>query len=389
LEVRSVRWIADNEGFGLQQYRSSLLSYSSRQLLKPRREHEMKKLLVVAVVALAAPALAKAETANVNVYGTINTAVEAIKSGTPTVGEAITGRMRLASYSSNFGIKGSEDLSEGLKGIFQIETDLDAALGTLNANAFGLRNTGLGLDSGFGRAILGKWDTPFKTAATFADPFYGSSGWMQWDIPMATRQTGSINYWSPRFFGAGVQLYYAPKTATGNVSNDYHYGGALTYSDMGLNAAVAYNYDNAADDSTKSTGLKAAAGYTLFDTTTINVGYVAFTATEKAASVDTKSKSLLFSATHKLGDVTFRGAYGITGKTSIAGVDQADTGYKQLSVGAGYGLSKRTEVYGVFSKISNEPALARNFSPNPVNGGVGILAGADPQLFGIGVKHAF
>ena len=350
----------------------------------------MKKLLVVAVVfALAAPALAKAETGNVNVYGTINTAVEAIKSGTPTGGEAITGRMRLASYSSNFGIKGSEDLSEGLKGIFQVETDLDAAFGTLNANAFGLRNTGLGIDSGFGRVILGKWDTPFKTAATFADPFYGNPGWMQWDSPMATRQTGSINYWSPRFFGAGAQLYYAPKSAIGNISNDYRYGGALTFSEMGLNAAVAYNYDNAIDDSTKTTGLKGAVGYTLFDTTTLNVGYVAFTATEKGGSIDTKSKSLLFSATHKIGDLTARAAYGITGKASIAGVDQADTGYKQLSVGAGYGLSKRTEVYGIFSKISNEPALARNFSPNPVNGGVGILAGADPQLIGVGVKHAF
>lgn len=353
----------------------------------------MKKLLVLAIVsALAAPGFVQAETANVNVYGTLNVAVETVKAGAPTTGSAWTGRPRLASYSSNIGFKGSEDISEGLKGIFQIETDLDAAAGTMNASSSKLRNTGLGLDGGFGKVIFGQWDTPFKTAASFADPFYGAAGWMAgvWDGTLATRQGNSINYWTPKFAGVGAQLYYAPKSATTEPASDYHMGGALTYGEGPLNVSFAYNADNAVDDASKLTGMKVAAGYKLMDTTGLNVGWVSLSNKVNAADVTTKKSSILVSLTHKMGEMTLRGAYAMAGKTNVSTTgDIADTAANQMSFGVGYAMSKRTELYATYSKIANDPAASNNFKLNPLNSTTGVGAGADPQDIAFGVKHTF
>ena len=166
-----------------------------------------KKLLAVAVLS-AFSGVAAAQSANVTLYGTFVQNVEQVSAtggdGSVTVGTTssrnaaaavagsnviagnlggarVTGaanaagvadqenRFRFNPAGSNFGLRGTEDLGNGLSAWFQIE--LSANFGAnppLGGNNEGraptMRNTGVGLRSNtWGTALFGVWDTPFNT----------------------------------------------------------------------------------------------------------------------------------------------------------------------------------------------------------------------------------
>ena len=151
-----------------------------------------KKLLAVAVLS-AFSGVAAAQSANVTLYGTIQNelqfrsvtgsddqaapaaAVSATRSSFRTGASYTTTptdySSRLASQSagSNFGVRGTEDLGNGLSAFFQIE--LATTIGGPNAlgsaaggTAATYRNTGLGLRSNtWGSYMFGQWDVPFDT----------------------------------------------------------------------------------------------------------------------------------------------------------------------------------------------------------------------------------
>ena len=171
-----------------------------------------KKLMTVAVAgALGAigSSAAWAQASSVQIYGTISTSLEWAEAtggdrtpagATPTVGGSSwrnagntvsgqqsagvangvgaaysatpinrDGRSRVASSGSNFGIRGREDLGNGLYAGFQAEAAIQ--LGGNNAQNSGTgainvtwRNTGLWIGSNrFGEIGWGNWDTPFNT----------------------------------------------------------------------------------------------------------------------------------------------------------------------------------------------------------------------------------
>src|SRR5512133_1265746 len=97
---------------------------------------------------LALPCIAAAETGNVTLYGVANLSYELVSLGTGTAGTpAVTGPSNVNKVSSNasrLGLKGTEDLGDGLSAVWQVESliAMDNAGGT-----FGTRNTYAGLDS--------------------------------------------------------------------------------------------------------------------------------------------------------------------------------------------------------------------------------------------------
>ena len=160
-----------------------------------------KKLLAVAVLS-AFSGVAAAQSANVTMYGTLVQNVESVSatggdgslagasnSSTRTgVGAArVTGaapaiggtaaagvadqerRLRFNPAGSNFGIRGTEDLGNGLSAWFQAELSLNLGAnpplgGTNEGRAPTMRNTAVGLKSNtWGTALFGVWDTPFNT----------------------------------------------------------------------------------------------------------------------------------------------------------------------------------------------------------------------------------
>ena len=180
-----------------------------------------KNLLALAVAgAFAAPAAALAQGSFVQIYGTINSDLQGaeaeggaplpigatgptsfganygITGGTPaTVGTngfairptgvnsqgvavrdvaftQISNQAGLSSNSSNIGFRGSEDLGNGLKAIFQIESSINIDTG---AGGLGSRNSNVGLSSNWGTVFYGLWDTPYKNITLKADPFFATS----------------------------------------------------------------------------------------------------------------------------------------------------------------------------------------------------------------------
>ncbi len=153
-----------------------------------------KKLLAVAVLS-AFSGVAAAQSANVTLYGTIVQNVEQV-SATGGDGSTVAGnssartglggarvgaaagaagvadqenRFRFNPAGSNFGLRGTEDLGNGLSAWFQIELSANFGAnpplgGSNEGRAPTMRNTAVGLRSNtWGTALFGVWDTPFNT----------------------------------------------------------------------------------------------------------------------------------------------------------------------------------------------------------------------------------
>jgi predicted porin len=189
----------------------------------------MQKKLLAAAVLSAFSGAAAAQSANVTIYGTLYSDIEeagasggdgtttaasnaggggstfrttatsatggatTLNAGTaanlgngnfaPTAAQAAAGqagvanpaqRARLQGAGSNFGLRGTEDLGNGLAAWFQLEVGTAAATGAVQATSStslggyqGLtyRNTAIGLKSNaWGSILMGIWDTPLTTA---------------------------------------------------------------------------------------------------------------------------------------------------------------------------------------------------------------------------------
>jgi len=150
-----------------------------------------KKVMAMAVAgALGAPLAAHAQSSNFQIYGVLDLSAEALdyKSTTALTATSANGgpnavgeqkKTDLYSQSSRIGFRGTEDLGGGLKAWFQVESGVDAD-GRKNNNSndagFGSRNTGAGLQGGWGQFLFGNWDSPYKTELVRALNPYGN-GW--------------------------------------------------------------------------------------------------------------------------------------------------------------------------------------------------------------------
>lgn len=124
-----------------------------------------KKLIAIAVASvISAPMVAQAD---VEVYGKFKMGVASVSDGSGNSGMAVT------SDASRLGVKGSEDLGDGMQAIYQLETEVKAD--TSNAADFG-RNTFVGLKDSWGSVRLGKFDTAYKTTTSKMDPFGDTAG---------------------------------------------------------------------------------------------------------------------------------------------------------------------------------------------------------------------
>ena len=81
----------------------------------------MQKKLIVLAIAAAISSPAFADNANVNLYGKAFLDFEQVHNDMAAKSSA----MRVQTNASRFGVKGSEDLGDGLTGIYQFEVQVD------------------------------------------------------------------------------------------------------------------------------------------------------------------------------------------------------------------------------------------------------------------------
>lgn len=113
------------------------------------------KAVKFSVAAAAALALSTAALANPTVYGQINGEFVMDDDGVDT-------HMVAKSYGSRLGVKGSQDLGDGLTGLYQVEMAIDPTVGVDSNDG---RNSFVGMSGGFGTVLIGNHDTPYKIAS--------------------------------------------------------------------------------------------------------------------------------------------------------------------------------------------------------------------------------
>lgn len=202
-----------------------------------------KKLIALAVAGLvSAPAFAQS---NVTVYGRMDIGVF---SQDDVNGNSVTTVQNSGWTTSRLGFKGSEDLGNGLKAIFQIESRLrNDGDNNLNTN----RDTFVGLTGGFGTLIAGRNSTPLNNWLSDYDPSGTANAFRSTNVNLTgsleTRVSNSVVYAAPKMGGLDAAVLYAPDENDG-VKNDV-YGIGLQYKTGPLGAFYTFHaIDNVVDN---------------------------------------------------------------------------------------------------------------------------------------------
>ncbi|MBK1648654.1 porin [Rhabdochromatium marinum] len=156
-----------------------------------------------------------------------------------------------AGRANRVGVKGSEDLGNGLKAIYQVELGVNFGDNNIPGgyNGISVRNSFVGLAGGFGSFLVGRHDTPLKISTgkldMFADTMADYNGTVGFQD---LRVDNGIAYISPSFSGfqfMGALVAPGGATADGaeNVNSDQLNGAyslAGIYSNGPFFASLAY-----------------------------------------------------------------------------------------------------------------------------------------------------
>ena len=320
----------------------------------------MKKSLVALALFGAFAATAQAQS-SVQIYGTIDAGLGKLTGETTKVTKRDNNKL---------GFKGTEDLGNGLKAIFQLEIRYESDTGTLESNSRPLfqGQSRVGLQGNFGTVRLGRGLTAFQEASTAFEPWSGmpTKAGFQTDITVAAytsdplsatgnsqnRFSNAVFYNSPVVSGFQFNATVAAKEANGNaavpatasnyfvpanavpasnpysMSATYNYGqfaGMAAYERNGLQAklwSVAASFNPV-------TELKLMASYQHQDNSNFKI-------------TNTDTKAWLIGANYDVGAGKIRAGYGQKTPDGVAKTKQASLGYD-------YNLSKRTYLYADIS----------------------------------------
>jgi predicted porin len=358
------------------------------------------------------------ESGRVNFEGVANAMVVVVGAG-----PAIPNRTRVDQWGSQFRITGSEVLRGGLKAIFQVESGVSLDGSGDGGAAFGVgsRNTNIGLTGPFGTVFVGKWDTPYKVA-TYVVSLFGEGSIAGYAGIMGNvgvtgnnlaqgasfnrRQHNVVQYWSPDILGFSAILAYGANEERSATVNPSLLGFSVSYSKDPVLLTGAYERHKdygagvvaAGQAGATDTGRKLVASYRR-DGTMVAVAYEHLRYAP-SPTTEMKRNSALLAASSKIGSGTTRMTVTWAGRTkgnatssaaniiapcTAPGVCPGETGGKQLAIGHGYAFSKRTELYGIWTRVWNQPRAAYNLGM-PVPGNV---TGLNPMGYGIGLRHNF
>lgn len=321
----------------------------------------MKKILVIAIAAaIVAPMAVSADT---TVYGRINNALVSTDRGTSDSWD-------IDGQASRFGVKGSEDLGNGLKAIFQYEWSVDSS----DEATLGGRLAFVGLTGGFGTVAIGRQWTPYYGAVDKTDIFNLTDFNSMTFSP--TRTGNALAYVSPNFsgFSAALALVISGDDPADTEDTIDAINLSLNYNNGPLSVGFGY-HDQDSNTSSVAAGVDsfgvpfAATTSTSPDVTLwglsgkYNFGAFAVIAQYEElenGSVDSDAFSLAAEA--YFGNNTVRALYG---ERDVGGVVDQD----QWAIGIQHNFSKRTRVYAEYGSEDD------GFS--------------DIDVFGIGLRHDF
>jgi len=358
----------------------------------------MKKNLIALAVAaaVAAPMVASADA---TIYGRFHADLASVSDGDEST-TAITNN------ASRIGFKGSEDLGGGLKAFWQVESSLGSDSSAYSGGSLASRNTYVGISGGFGAALLGRHDTPYKIIGRKVDLFgdqYGDTRAITNGFGQDARLNNILAYSTPNLGGFKALLAYVAPNATDSDGTPDFDESKSSYS---LNATWSNEmlwfggaYQDWAGDTDINDGVNAwrLAGKVNVAGFKIVGGY-----TDQTAKVVGEDDTKL--TTYGLGAAyTFGGKHVIKGQYYMGEYDNDAFSEKPKfntgSIGYDYKLSKKTTVGAFYTMVSNNDdtfadadvgTVGANLYKSPLD----VAANSDgslkdPTAFGVYTKVNF
>jgi predicted porin len=303
-------------------------------------------------------------------YGQVNLSLDRTNDGAAT--NSLTSN-NLVNNSSRLGIAGNEDIGGGLTAMFQAE----GTVGVNNAGGYSFdRNSFLGLKSAdFGTVLAGNHDSAYDTSTRGLDLFADTSaadnriGAAKMGAGHDVRRINSLNYMSPSMSGFSVNASVAKSQAIAQ-------GGSFSLAGMfsmdNMMATIAYDKEKAATAAGSANKAVKLGGSYAIDAFKVNAVVEKTTGTVVTPASDTTGTNLYLGGQYSLSATdAVKLAYAKKGDTTTGGV-KATNNAKQVSLGYDHGMSKRTSVYALYTKVTDNAALA-----------------SDPSTVSVGMKHAF
>lgn len=382
------------------------------------------------LTALVLSALPLAAVADVSLYGEIKAGVEGrniqlqlteplqnIKQPQVTKRKSRI-RTKISDFGSFIGFKGSEDLGEGLKAVWQLEQDVSVAGG--GASQWGNRESFIGLAGEFGTLRAGRVANQFDDASQAIDP-WDSNNDVASQLGIFKRHDDmsvSVRYDSPEFSGFSGSVQFVPaqnsKSAytpahfvqnkqnqpptlvpavVGKPGSDVYYAG-LNYKNGGFAGNYAFKYAKHANvgrdafelfllgsgsDEAKGTDpLKNHQVHRLtggYEEGGLNLALAAqLDLSENADKTKNSTTEIAATASYRFGNAVPRISYAHGFDFIERGKKGENTSYDQIIAGVDYDFSKRT------SAIVSGAWLKRN---------TGIGNYTQINAASVGLRHKF
>lgn len=363
----------------------------------------MNKTLIAAAALASLAGVAQAQ--SVTLYGRVDVGFEYVSKtangagGTDSVSKLQNGGI----LPSIWGLRGSEDLGNGLKAVFNLESDFDGSTGGERFDGalrlFG-RQANVGLSGGFGTVLLGRQYSP----AILAD--------------LGTEPRGFKESFSLLLPYAGSQAP-AGNATTGNNFLGIFNGNMVSYTGAFGPVTLRAGYGLGEVAGQSSAGRTIALGATYTGPVTVSGSYQSIKGLPAAAK-DAETKRYSLGVAVPLGDLTLKAYYSNSVGDNATGTEVQDLSNIGLGVNYAWAPANTLTVAYYHGKdkkfaggngktndivISNDYALSKRttFYAQYVHADVdananvvgsvawdrGIVAGEKTSILSIGLKHDF
>ncbi len=349
-----------------------------------------KSLLALAAFGLFAGAASAQST--VTLFGIVDAGYARLSAKTTAGSKTVQGITNSGLNSSRLGFRGVEDLGGGLKAGFWLEGQLTNDDGNAAGLNFQRRST-VSLMGNFGEVRLGRDYTASFWNLTVYDPFGTNGVGTNLSIGMlgaagngtnAVRSNNTLGYFLPGDLGGfsgQVQIGFGEQLS--GVKTNNYFGFRFGYAAGPISAHLAYGKTEGATDSLDAKYTNFGASYDFG-----MVKPMLLIAQEKSGS-GLKVAAVEIGAVAPVGQGEIRAAYSRYNQSNgTAAWNSAD--YNKFAVGYGYNLSKRTQLYGTYARVSNKGSQSKVVANNGLAfTGATILGGKNASGVEFGIRHIF
>lgn len=341
-----------------------------------------KKLVALAVSAVAAGAVS-AQTANVTLYGVIDTYVasERVSAQGTTPSTSLTVLNAGGLSGSRWGLRGSESLGGGMNAIFTLENGFDSSTGGLNQGGrlFG-RRAFVGLNGGFGQVQVGRDYSPNFWVMLNSDDSYG--GGLTGFSAVANlgafyantlRQDNQLQYITPNMGGLTARAAWAFGEVAGGTNRGRTFGANVEYKNGPIYAGVGFS------DLKNAAGSASQKQFIIGASYNFGVAYVGATYMENKSETGSKTKPMIVSVTVPFG----ASRLGFQVAQAKNGSAKAST----FGLIAENDLSKRTTAYAFGCQAKNKGLV--NVCDGNTAANAAVVNGQKSSAFGVGIRHRF